>query len=190
MLIMLFWILISVVFYITTSVGLYLINKKLGEKHAWIAFIPVIKIYSYIKASGIPFWKNFIRMIITMFVVLIIAFFIQSVIQFSFSEAHAVSFGDTARTDSYQIDESQSYGGNLLSSIVFFLAFYIPLLLFVIKIYHGISKRCGRGVWTTVGFFFIPYIMFLVVGLKLKDQNSNQTTDKVIEKKEENSTEL
>ena len=35
---------LSLIFYISQTTGLYLINKKLGEKHAWLSFIPLLQI--------------------------------------------------------------------------------------------------------------------------------------------------
>jgi Ca2+/H+ antiporter len=32
--------------------GLYLINKKSGEQYPWLAFIPLVQIYSFVKAGG------------------------------------------------------------------------------------------------------------------------------------------
>jgi hypothetical protein len=42
---------ISLVAYVASAYGLYLINKKLGEKHAWLSFVPLIQIYNYFTAS-------------------------------------------------------------------------------------------------------------------------------------------
>ncbi len=39
--------------------GLYLINKKKWEPNPWIAWIPVIQIYAFVRAA----WKDWIRII-------------------------------------------------------------------------------------------------------------------------------
>lgn len=179
---------LSLVIFISTSLGLYWINKKLWEKHAWLSFIPLIQIYSYVKASWIAFWKNFFKMILTIIISLFVLFILWSVLQFVIWSAHASTFWDSrsiVTNDMLVNDVTESTVSSVVSSLMVFLymiAIYIPILLFFIKLYHWISKRCGRGAWTTVWFIFIPYIMFPVVGYKLKDQ-SNQHTE-TPEKKE------
>ena len=42
---------LSIVFYISQTTGLFLINRKLGEKHAWLSFVPLLQIYNYFTAS-------------------------------------------------------------------------------------------------------------------------------------------
>jgi len=42
---------LSLLFYISSAYWLFLINKKLGEKHAWLSFIPLLQIYNYFSAS-------------------------------------------------------------------------------------------------------------------------------------------
>ena len=37
--------------FILSAYGLFLINKKLGEKHAWLSFVPLLQIYNYFTAS-------------------------------------------------------------------------------------------------------------------------------------------
>jgi len=48
------WVVInilSIIFYISWAYWLYLINKKLWEKHAWLSFVPIAQIYNYFTAS-------------------------------------------------------------------------------------------------------------------------------------------
>ncbi len=58
--------------------GLYNINKKLWEPHPWLAFIPIIQIYSFVKAG----WKSWIWIlwIILWFIALIIPWIILTAI--------------------------------------------------------------------------------------------------------------
>lgn len=37
--------------YISSAIWLYLINKKLWEKHAWLSFVPILQVYNYFTAS-------------------------------------------------------------------------------------------------------------------------------------------
>jgi Family of unknown function (DUF5684) len=43
---------LMLVFFALKAWGLYNINKKLGEPYPWLAWIPVIQIYSFVKAGG------------------------------------------------------------------------------------------------------------------------------------------
>lgn len=45
---------ISLIFYVLQSWGLYLINKKLWEEYAWLSWIPVVQVYSFVKAAWRP----------------------------------------------------------------------------------------------------------------------------------------
>jgi len=49
-----FLIVIQLVMHLATAYGLWKINKKLWEPHAWLSWIPVIQIYSFVRASGYP----------------------------------------------------------------------------------------------------------------------------------------
>ncbi len=49
------WIFASIIFiiaYALRSWGLYNINKKLWEPYPWLSWIPVIQMYSFVKAGG------------------------------------------------------------------------------------------------------------------------------------------
>lgn len=39
-------------FFLLMAWGLYLINKKSGEEYPWLAFIPLVQMYSFVKAGG------------------------------------------------------------------------------------------------------------------------------------------
>lgn len=62
---------------------------------------------------------------------------------------------------------------------------YIYALVMWIKLLHAISIRTNKWVWTTVGFIFIPFIMFPVVWYKLWESNTT-----VVETSKEEKTEL
>jgi len=46
----------QIVVFLLSSWWLYMINKKLWEEYPWLAWIPVINIYSYVKASWKSLW--------------------------------------------------------------------------------------------------------------------------------------
>jgi len=66
---------LSIVFYISQTTGLYLINKKLGEKHAWLSFIPLLQIYNYFTASKKSFVHYLVLPILAVFIGAILMFF-------------------------------------------------------------------------------------------------------------------
>lgn len=87
-----FWILITIVYFIfiiipyfTKAYWLYLLNKKLGEKHAWLSFVPILQIYNYFTASKksalyylvLPIIAMIIWFILTSFTSLKISMFIS-----------------------------------------------------------------------------------------------------------------
>ena len=47
---------LGIIFYLLKAWGLFNINTKLWEKHPWLAWVPVINIYSFVKAA----WKDWI----------------------------------------------------------------------------------------------------------------------------------
>ncbi len=59
---------ISLLFYISTAYWLYLINKKLWEKHAWLSFVPIIQIYNYCTASKKSILHYFVLPIVAIIV--------------------------------------------------------------------------------------------------------------------------
>lgn len=138
---------ISLVAYVASAYGLYLINKKLGEKHAWLSFVPLIQIYNYFTAS-----KKSVLHYLVLPIIAIIVWAILALPTFGISIAVA----------------------------------YIYAAIMWIILLHAISKRCGRGAWTTVGFIFIPFIMMPVVWVKLektlkaKIQNTAEKVEDVV----------
>lgn len=136
---------LALAFFILQAWGLYMINKKLWEKHAWLSFVPLLQIYNYFTASK----KSFLYYLVLPIIAIIAWIFL-------------VMF---------------TYGISLILA-------YIYLFVMMVKLYHAISKRTWRWAWTTVWLIFIPFIMFPVVGYKLK-ANSNQTTTEEVPISEE-----
>ena len=69
-----FW----VIFFLLEAWWLYMINKKLCEKYAWLSWLPIVNMYSTIKAS----WKDaiWILWVILWFIALIIPWVILWII--------------------------------------------------------------------------------------------------------------
>jgi len=78
----------------------------------------------------------------------------------------------------------------ILSVFTFWLSILIAILyaaIMWVKLLNAISKRTWRWGWTTLWFIFVPYIMYPVVGYKLKEKSENK--EEIIEKDEEKSNE-
>lgn len=141
---------LSLIFYISQTTGLYLINKKLGEKHAWLSFIPLLQIYNYFTASQKWSLHYFWLPIISMFVAGLLI--------------------------------TPTFGISLIIA-------YIYVIIMFTRLLHAISIRCGRWVWTTIGFLFVPFIMMPVVGYKLK-YNTQNTWSETLSKEKQETVEL
>lgn len=136
-----FWI----AFYFLQAWGLYMINTKLWEKHAWVSFVPVVQIYNYFTASRKPFIEYLVYPILAIIVGFMLSLF--------------------------------TFGLSLIIAYIYALVMWIKLL-------YAISLRTNRWVWTTVGFIFVPFIMYPVVWYKLGESNSTPTETPKEEKKE------
>jgi len=70
---LLFFNLWSVITFLLCAWGLYMINKKLGEKYPWLAFIPVVQYYTYYTAGDTSFRTYFIYPLLILILSLILA---------------------------------------------------------------------------------------------------------------------
>jgi hypothetical protein len=59
---------LTIVLYLLQTTGLFLINKKLGEKHAWLSFVPLLQIYNYFTASKKSFLHYFVLPLIALII--------------------------------------------------------------------------------------------------------------------------
>ncbi|MDD3793960.1 MAG: hypothetical protein PHI37_04050 [Candidatus Gracilibacteria bacterium] len=155
---------LSILFYISGAYGLYLINKKLGEKYAWLSFVPIAQIYNYFTASQ----KSFVKYLLIPFIIMIVGIILGGVISGLLTP---------------------------ILGVIIMAASYIYFFVMWIKVLHAISIRTGNGAWTTVGFLFVSFIMFPIVGMKMKDQSNNETfstenNPPVLTNKSENEIEL
>ncbi|MCD5380605.1 hypothetical protein LR004_01645, partial [Candidatus Gracilibacteria bacterium] len=142
------WGLIPFFVFILTGGGLYFINKKIGEKHAWLSWIPLIQIYMIYKAGGKSFFMYFVMPILIMAL---------------------ANWGMSGM--------SQNSGG-----IGLFMLFLVPQLLFLIfyiVAINGISKRTGNGFLTTIGFFFLPFVFFPLIGYKSDSMKLKEINNKI-----------
>ena len=61
--------------FILAAWWLYMISKKVWEKYSWLAFIPVLQIYTYIKVSQKSPFKIFVFPLIALLIGSVLAFF-------------------------------------------------------------------------------------------------------------------
>lgn len=166
LIIIIYYLLFFIIPFILKSLWLYLINKKLWEKHAWLSFIPIIKIYSIIKVS----WKP-VKFILYPFLIAILLILISSIL------------GIVALA-------------NWLKWLAIFLNIFLTILICLYPIYkwilliHSISLRTGRWIWSTIGLIFIPIIMYPIIGFTLKKPENIKVKEKADEIKNEFSDEL
>ncbi len=71
---------LSIIFYLAIAIWLFLINKKLWEKYPWVAFIPLVNIYSYFSASK----KSWLHYLILPIIAIII-WMLLSIVTFGIS---------------------------------------------------------------------------------------------------------
>lgn len=148
------WVIINIIgilFYISWAYWLYLINKKLGEKYAWLSFVPIVQFYNYFTASKKSVLHYLVFPIIWIIIWAILAFF--------------------------------TFWISLIVAYVYFIVMWVKLL-------HAISIRTWNWAWTTVWFFFVSFIMFPIVWMKMSDQSGDISEEKEIteNKKEENTS--
>lgn len=154
------FLLIQLIGYIFKAIGLFLINKKLGEKHAWVSFIPVVQIYNYFTVSKKSFLAYFVLPIFVAFLC-VIGWWMLAWMTW-----------------------------NMFYLIVLYIVWFAYFIIRWVQVLHWISIRTGRWKWTTVWLLLIPYIMFPIVGFKLKKSLTEEVKDKAEEIKNELSDEL
>jgi len=158
----------SIISYILISWGLYQISKKLLVKYAWLSFIPILNFYNIIKCA----WKS-LWWILWIILIWILWMFIWWIVFWII----------TYLIMSWVIKIW------ILLSIIFLIIWYIIMYLLIsiwyIIVLNAISKRTWRGGWTTLGFIFVPYIMYPVVWYKLKAKTSEESSE-IEGKKDEN----
>ncbi len=70
--------------------------------------------------------------------------------------------------------------GFFLSFFTFWLSLLIAsiyaFVMWVILV-HSISKRTGYWVWATIWFIFVPFIMYPIVGYKMKDKTNENSQE-------------
>lgn len=148
------------IFYIPFVWWLYTINKKLGEKHPWLSFLPILQYYNFAQAAN----KSLLYYVVFPFLVIIIT-------------TSYIFYSLVTRSPSWSIIWTLT------------LISYLYFIIMWVKLNHGISKRCERWVWSTLWLLFIPFIMFPIVAYKLKVDTKN-TWSETLNKEKQDTIEL
>ncbi len=131
---------VSLVIFLMFSYWLYLIAKKLNEDYPWLAFVPLVQVYTLLKVA-----KKWLIWIL---------WFILAYILVWGSMGVAMIFAFTK--------------GPMIVPAFIWIIWMIWLFTLIIKLIHSISTRCWRWVLTTIWFIFIPALMFLIVWLQMQ----------------------
>jgi len=181
------WIIFNIlglIAYFLWAWWLYMINKKLWNKYPWLAFIPLIQLFSYKYAAGLS-WKKllgwFFWTLIWLLILSILVWFIFGITNASISIWWNSMLNDI-NTNSHIWNWEIRSGVfdmiiNLISYIISLLAIILPYLIIKYLISSGISKNTWRGGWSTFGLFFIPFIMLPVIWYKLKWTEENKKVE-------------
>ncbi len=133
------WIIFNIIgllFFISWAYWLYLINKKLWEKYAWLSFVPIIQFYNYFTASK----KSPIKYLLIPFIIMLLSVTLWTIL---------------------------TWAVNNVIWVLVMIASYIYFIVMWVKLLHAISIRTWNWAWTTVWFFFVSFIMFPIVWLKM-----------------------
>lgn len=179
---------IWIITYLLSAWGLYMINKKLWNKYAWLSFIPLIQLISYKNAAGLS-WKKilgwFFWVLIGLWILSVLSSFIFGITNASISLWSDTMFNNIETNSNIWNDlltknDVNNTIFNLISYIISFLALILPYLIIKYLISSGISKNTWRGGWSTLGLFFIPFIMLPIIWYKFKWLEKNKE-EKVVE---------
>ncbi len=144
---------ISIVFFITTALWLYKMSKKLGDKHSWLAFVPLIQLYTLIKTAGYSFWAGFWRLI---------AFGIWAFIVW-------VVFMWMVWFAGFALFTGSTHYGLIISLGILAYIMLIFLMTYITTYFlnAGMARRAGQSKKTAVLMTLFPWCMYLIVAKRM-----------------------
>ncbi len=148
----------TLLFFLLTNFWLYKINKKWGEKHAWLSWIPLLNIYSFCTA-----WKKPLSYLLVPTILVLLSQIIVPVIMFFFMTS-LVSSPETAM---------------IFSSVIWVLSLIIMIFVLIrwARATVAISQRTWHGQLMAVWMFFLPFIFYPIVGIKYDPKKENEVVD-------------
>lgn len=144
---------ITLIFFVTFSIGLYKLSKKFGDKHSWLAFVPIVQFYTLIKTAGLPFWKGFWWVVWRGILAAILVMIILAAMGFV----------------GYMLFQNSSNYGLMFTLwiigyiCVVLLASYITYYF----LFKAMADRAGQSKKTAVLMTLFPFVMLWVVANRL-----------------------
>lgn len=134
--------------FIASAIWLYKLSKKLWDKHSWLAFIPLIQIYTYIKTAWYNFWKGLIMLVLYG----ILSIFLTGIALVGIAPLLKVF----------------ATSGSTVSIIIVFLmsTLFITLLMILVAtffLYAGMARRAGQSWGTAILMALFPWCMLWIV---------------------------
>lgn len=156
-----------IIFFIASAIGLYKLSKKLGDKHSWLAFVPIIQLYTFIKTAGYSFWKGFLLLILYSILAMIGAIIFMLV----FSSV---------------VTSVMMSSGNIATMVIttMIMSFITGMLMTVaasLFLYLGMARRAGQSNGTAVLMAFFPWCMLWIVANRIQSGvQETSTADEVV----------
>jgi len=149
------WInIVYLIIFIATAIGLYKLSKKLWDQHSWLAFVPIIQIYTLIKTA----WYSFIKWFLLLILFWVIAILLGWVL-ITWLGTIILSFLES---------------GSLYSIAIAWIITSFVMLIFIIIastffLYAGIARRTWQGWGTALLMTLFPWCMLWIVANRIPD---------------------
>jgi hypothetical protein len=155
-----FWLnFIYLIMFIATAIGLYKLSKKLWDTHSWLAFVPIIQLYTFIKTSGYGMIKWILLLIlffiIGLFLWAVVMMWMTTVIWSVFSWWNLISIAIMG----------------MLTGILTWLIMSVTTTFFL---YSWMAKRSHQSWGTALLMTLFPWCMLWIVANRIPE-NVNQT---------------
>lgn len=153
---------LSIIFFITSAWGLYKISKNLWDKYPWLAFIPLVQIYTFIKTAGYTFWKGLINLIGRF----ILWFILFAVLMAAF----------------WMIVSSMwlSLIWMWIASAIMWFVWYIIMYIFIFSfIYSWIAARTWESWITILWMMLFPWFMLIKVANRMPQRTNHSDIDAI-----------
>ena len=144
--------------FILSAIGLYKLSKKLGDRHSWLAFVPLIQLYTYFKTAWYGFWKGLVLLIVNGILAFIVAAVLMMWLGPIFSSV--IGSGDMASL--------------MLTSIL--TTFFIMIIMVVVStsfLYFAMARRAGQTNTTAILMTLFPWCMLWIVANRISQKNSS-----------------
>lgn len=149
---------IYILLFIFTAIWLYKLSKKLWDRYSWLAFIPLIQVYTLIKTAGYSFWKWFF---------MLLGFSILAVILWGL----VITWLTWTVLNTFN---SSIQGMMIGAIIIFFISLLIIIFVSTYFLYAWIARRSGQSWLTAVLMALFPWCMLWIVANRISEKNTQQ----------------